>query len=184
MAEHFRKLVGTPTHAGVFILPDGNDIEYIVIDHLEEKKSEVVNGVKKGEVVGGVVKDCVVAYFKPNPYTNLGMVMNVTNADRLCKLAKKTSWQLLEIRDIPVRLTSEPSSKGDGLRISKTPPRIPAAPAPKKKPEITDANFDKAVEFLKTKSMEELRGFYEVSAEMEKRLMEKGEDLTQEGAKE
>ena len=174
MAEHFKKMVGTPTHAGVFILPDGKDIEYIVIDHLEERKQEMVMGVKK---------DCVVAYFKPNPYTDLGMIMNVTNSDRLCKLAHKTGWHLLEIRDIPVRLTSEPSSKGDGLRISKLPAKTPVvAPTPKKRPEVTEANFDKAVEFLKTKTMQELRGFYDVSPEMEKRLMEKCEDLTQEGA--
>jgi hypothetical protein len=30
--------------------------------------------------------------------------------------------------------------------------------------------------------MDALKGFYEVSEEMEKRLMQKGEDLTQEGA--
>ena len=159
--KHFKELVGNPTHAGIFILPEGSDIEYIVVDHLEEKKGELVNGVKK---------DCVVAYFKPNPYTNLGMIMNVTNADRLCKLAKKTGWQLLEIKDIPVRLTSEPSSKGDGLRISKLPAKIPTTTV-KQKPAITEENFDKAVEFLKTKTMDELRGFYEVSEEVEKRLI-------------
>ena len=172
MAEHFRKMVGTPTHAGVFILPDGEDIEYIVIDHLEKRKDEVVMGVKK---------DCVVAYFKPNPYTNLGLIMNVTNSDRLCKHAKKTGWQLLEIRDIAVRLTFEPSSKGDGLRISKLPAKQPAAPQPKAKPELTADKFDAAVAFLQKpgSTIEKLRESYSISAEMEKKLMEKCEDLTQ-----
>lgn len=163
---------GNPSHAGVFILPDGKDIEYIVIDHIEWRESEKINGTEKSVFV---------AFFKPNPYTKLPMVLNKVNKERLLKAARVGSFDLLTIKDFPVRLTYEPTNVGDGLRISKQPAKLPAAPAPKKKPDLTDENFDKAVEFLKTKSMQELKGFYDVSADMEKRLMEKCEDLTQEG---
>lgn len=168
------------THAGCEMLPGGNDIEYIVIKEIKYKAEE--------EVGGRTEKGVWVAYFAPNPYTNLPIILNATNRKRLFKLSGNENID--ELKNFPVRLTKEKCKDATdggetvGLRISKIPAKIPSAPAPKKKPEITDANFDKAVEFLKTKSMEELRGFYAVSAEMEKRLMEKGEDLTQEGGAE
>ena len=80
-----------------------------------------------------------------------------------------------ELKNYPVRLTKEKcrdvQDGGEtwGLRISKLPAKVPVTPV-KQKPSITEENFDKAVEFLKTKTMEELRGFYEVPEEMEKRL--------------
>lgn len=165
---------GNPSHAGTFILPGGNDIEYIVIDHIEYRENEKINGVEKASFI---------AIFKPNVYTKLPMVLNKVNKERLLKAARVGSFDLLSIKNFPVRLTFEPTQVGDGLRISKLPAKTPVvAPTPKKRPEVTEANFDKAVEFLKTKTMQELRGFYDVSPEMEKRLMEKCEDLTQEGA--
>jgi len=151
---------GNPSHAGVFILKNGQDIEYIVIDHVEWKEKEKINGADKSVFV---------AFFKPNPYTKLPMVLNKVNKERLLKAAKLGSFDLLTLKDFPVRLTFEPTQVGDGLRISKLPAKIPATPV-KQKPAITEENFDKAVEFLKTKTMEELRGFYEVPEEMEKRL--------------
>jgi hypothetical protein len=160
------------THCGVEILINGNDIEHIVIDHIEWRENEKINGAEKSVFV---------AIFQPNVYTKLPMVLNKVNKERLLKAAKVGSFDLLSIKNFPVRLTYESTNVGDGLRISKLPAKTPVA-APKKKPEVTDANFDKAVEFLKTKTMQELRGFYDVSPEMEKRLMEKCEDLTQEGA--
>jgi len=171
---------GKITHAGCEMLPGGNDIEYIVIKEIKYKAEE--------EVGGRTEKGVWVAYFAPNPYTNLPMILNATNRKRLFKLSGNENID--ELKNFPVRLTKEKCKDATdggetvGLRISKNPAKLPATPAQKKKPEITDANFDKAVEFLKTKSMEELRGFYEVSAEMEKRLMQKGEDLTQEGGAE
>jgi len=159
---------GSPTHAGVFILPGGKDIEYIVIDHIE---------VRTGEKVRDKVLDIMVAVFKKNPYTDMAMVLNKKNKETLLKLAKKGNWDILEIKDFPVRLTYEPTAVGDGLRISKLPPKLPAAttpatptkPAPK--PAITDENFDKAKKFLETGTMDALKGFYEVSEEMEKKLL-------------
>lgn len=154
---------GTPTHADVSILPNGNDIEYIVIDHIEARENEKINGQ---------TKNAFVAVFEKNPYTTLGMVLNKKNKEALLKLARKGEWELLTIKNIPVRLTKEDTQLGYGLRISKLPAKAPVA-APKKKPEITEVNFDKAIEFLKTKTIQELKGFYEVSEEMEKKLTEK-----------
>ena len=153
------------THAGVFILPNGKDIEHIVIDHIEWNEKEKVNGVEKPSFV---------AVFKPNQYTKLPFLLNKTNKERLLKLAKVGSFDLLSIKNFPVRLTYEPTNVGDGLRISKLPAKIPAAPAPAKKPELTEDKVASAIEFLKTKSMDELREYYTVSEEMEKRLTQDG----------
>ena len=177
--EHYKKLVGNPTHAGVFILPEGKDIEYIVVDHTEKRDGELVNGVKK---------DVVLAFFKPNPYTNLAMVLNVTNSDRLCKLAGKTPWELLDVKNVAVRLTYEPTNKGDGLRISKIPPVLTkhGASAPTtqattattqqptaKKETLTTAheNFAKSVSYLKGGgNIDELKKRFEISPAMEETL--------------
>jgi hypothetical protein len=166
---------GNPSHAGVFILPEGKDIERIVIDHIEWRENEKINGAEKSVFV---------AIFQPNIYTKLPMVLNKVNKERLLKAARVGSFDLLTIKNFPVRLTFEPTNVGDGLRISKLPAKAPvvAEPSQKKKLEVTEENFGKAVEFLKTKTMQDLRGFYDVSPEMEKRLMEKCEDLTQKSA--
>jgi hypothetical protein len=159
---------GNPTHAGVWILPEGKDIEYIVIDHIE---------VKLGERVRDKIIDTIVAVFKPNPYTTLDMVLNLENKNTLLKLAHKGNWEILTIKDFPVRLTYKPTSVGDGLRFSKLPPKLPTITTPttptnpSPKPAITDENFDKAKKFLETGTMEALKGFYEVSEEMEKKLL-------------
>jgi hypothetical protein len=168
--KHFKQLVGSPTHAGAWILPGGRDIEYIVIDRVEERKGENVNGSKK---------DVTVAVFKPNPYTTMDMILNVTNAAELCKQAKVNSWCLLDIKNQPVRLTYAETPKGDGLRISKLPAKLPTAPQPKPKPELTADKFDAAVAFLQKpgSTIEKLRESYSISAEMEKKLMEKCDGL-------
>ena len=169
--EHYKKLVGNPTHAGVFILPEGRDIDYIVIDHVEKRDGELVNGVKK---------DVVLAFFKPNQYTPLAMVLNVTNAERLCKMAGKTPWELLDVKNVAVRLTFEPTSRGDGLRISKTPPlapkQTPVSQQPQtaaKKETLTTAheNFAKSVSYLKGGgNIDELKKRFEISSAMEETL--------------
>lgn len=168
---------GKLTHCGCEVLVGGRDIEYIVISEIKFKQEE--------EVGGRTEKGVWVAYFAPNPFTNLPMILNSTNRKRLFKLSGNE--HIDELKNFPVRLTKEKCKDATdggetvGLRISKMPAKAPVV-APKKKPEVTEANFDKAVEFLKTKTMQELLGFYDVSPEMEKRLMEKCEDLTQEGA--
>jgi len=110
------KWVGNASHADVSILPNGKDIPYIVIDHIEAREGEMVNGVKKNSFV---------AIFKENPYTKLPMVLNKTNKDRLLKLARQDEWHLLSVTNFPVRLTYEPTQLGNGLRISKLPATAP-----------------------------------------------------------
>ena len=61
---------GNPTHANVSILPNGKDIEYIVIDHIEKRVNEKVNGQ---------IKNGFVAVFETNPYTTLGLWLNEIN---------------------------------------------------------------------------------------------------------
>lgn len=174
MGEHFKKIAGNPTHAGVFILPETGKIEYIVIDHIEKRSKENV---------GGKAMDCYVAVFKKNPYTDLGMVLNVTNADTVCKLAGKTPWQLLDVKNLPVSLGFAPTQRGDGLRVSKIPPKAPTVT--KVKPELTKDKIEKAVEFLLSEagSMDGLKKSFSVSSEIEKILMDRCEDLTKKDAK-
>ena len=64
---------GNPSHAGIWILPEGNDIEHIVIDHIEYRTNEKINGVER---------DAFIAIFKKNPYTELPMVLNKLNKVR------------------------------------------------------------------------------------------------------
>lgn len=159
---------GNPSHAGVFILPDGKDIERIVIDHIEWRENEKINGAEKSVFV---------AIFQPNVYTKLPMVLNKVNKERLLKAAKVGSFDLLSIKNFPVRLTYESTNVGDGLRISKLPARQPAAQQPKAKPEIPATAVDKAAEFLLTGTVEKLRESYTISDEMEKLLLEKRDGL-------
>lgn len=129
---------GNASHADVSILPDGKDIPFIVIDHIEAREGEMINGVKKNSFV---------AIFKENSYTKLPMVLNKTNKDRLLKLAHQDEWHLLSVKNFPVRLTYEPTQLGNGLRISKLPatePKVvtPPPPPPPQKPNLTAEHPD------------------------------------------
>lgn len=154
---------GNPSHADISILPNGRDIEYIVINHIEAREDEKVNGV---------VKNVFVAVFDPNPYTKLPMVLNKKNKERILKMAHKGEFHLLTIQNLPVRLTFEETNIGSGLRISTLPPTMPKVVAPVK-PAIPEEKFNDTVNFLKTKSMDELKAIFTVAPDMEKRLIEK-----------
>ena len=181
MAKKHYTAGGNPSHAGVFILPDGKNID-MVIDHIEWREKEVINGREDSKFI---------AIFKKNPYTDLPMVLNKVNKERILKLANKGSWDILDIKDLPITLTWEPTKVGDGLRISKTPPRYtpptattatskPATSKPAtttaeaaKKPSLTTAheNFSKCVAHLKNGGkVADLREKYEISATMEETL--------------
>lgn len=170
---HYRQ-GGKLTHCGTEMLPLGNDIPFIVIKEIKFKEEEEVSGRKE--------KGVWVAYFAPNPYTSLPMILNATNRKRLFKLSGNENID--ELKNFPVQLTKEKCKDATdggetiGLRISKLPAKAPVA-APKKKPQVLDADFDKTVVYLKTHTMEELKAVADVSEEMEKRLMEKCENLTQ-----
>jgi hypothetical protein len=153
---------GNPSHCGVFILPNGKDIEYIVIDHIEWREKEVVNGIEKAVFV---------ALFKENPYTKLPMVLNRVNKERLIKLAGIGGFDLLSIKDMPVRLTYEPTRIGDGLRISKLPATQPMAE--KKKKKFSDADMPAAIKFLKSGTIEQLEEYYDIPNDIREALINK-----------
>ena len=125
---HYRK-GGKLTHAGVECLPDGKDIERIIIARIEYKESEMINGRTETGVW--------VAHFAPNPYTNLPMILNATNRKRLVKQFPECDGYPARLENVPVRLTREKTRDvqdgGEtwGLRISKLPASNEVAPQKK-----------------------------------------------------
>lgn len=125
---HFRT-GGNITHAGIEVLPAGKDIEYIVIESIEFKESEQINGRKQAGVWIG--------HFAPNPYTSLPWVINSTNRRRLAKLFPECEGYLARLHNVAIRLTKEktrdPQEGGEcwGLRVSLIPAKQPEAPAKK-----------------------------------------------------
>lgn len=118
---HYR-VGGKLTHCGVECLPQGKDIERIIIARIEYKESEMINGRTE--------KGVWVAHFAQNPYTSLPLILNATNRKRLVKLYPECDGYLARLENVAVRLTREKTRDvqdgGEtwGLRISK----IPAAP--------------------------------------------------------
>ena len=149
---------GKLTHAGCEMLPEGKDIEYIIIERIEFKDSENV---------GGRIEEGIwVAYFAPNSYTKLPMVLNATNRKRIAKLYPEVKGHINLLRNIPVRLTQEKTKDirdgGEtyGLRISKVPAKAP------KKPTLTSTSskWNDCVEWVKQgNTAESLRQWYEIS---------------------
>lgn len=125
---HFRT-GGNITHAGIEVLPSGKDIEYIVIERIEFKESEQINGRKQAGVWIG--------HFAPNPYTSLPWVINSTNRRRLAKLFPECDGYLARLHNVAIRLTKEktrdPIDGGDcwGLRVSLIPAKKPESPTKK-----------------------------------------------------
>lgn len=125
---HFRT-GGNITHAGIEVLPAGKDIEYIVLESIEFKESEQINGRKQAGVWIG--------HFAKNPYTSLPWVINSTNRRRLAKLFPECEGYLARLHNVAIRLTKEktrdPQEGGEcwGLRVSLIPAKQPAAPAKK-----------------------------------------------------
>lgn len=134
---------GRLTHCGVECLPNGEDIERIVIERIEYKDKESING----RVEEGVW----VAYFAPNPYTSLPFILNATNRKRLVKQFPECDGYPARLKNIAVRLTKErcrdvqDGGETWGLRISKLP-----ATAERKKV-ITEDKIDAVVAWAKEK---------------------------------
>ena len=126
---HYRK-GGKLTHCGVECLPDGKDIERIIIARIEYKESEMINGRTENGVW--------VAHFAPNPYTDLPFILNATNRKRLVKQFPECDGYPARLENVAVRLTREKTRDvqdgGEtwGLRISKIPASPEAAPAKRK----------------------------------------------------
>lgn len=144
---HYRK-GGKLTHCGVECLPEGKDIERIIIARIEYKESEMINGRTETGVW--------VAYFAPNPYTNLPMLLNATNRKRLVKQFPDCDGYPARLENVAVRLTKEKTRDvqdgGEtwGLRISKLPAAPEsAAPAPAKKKVITEDKIDTVVKWAR-----------------------------------
>lgn len=117
---------GKLTHAGCEMLPNGKDIEYIIIDRIEFKDSENIGGRTEQGIW--------VAHFAPNKFTKLPMVLNATNRKRIAKLFPEVEGHINLLRNIPVRLTKEKTrdiqdgGETYGLRISKIPAKVPQKP--------------------------------------------------------
>lgn len=116
---HYR-VGGKLTHCGVECLPNGNDIPFIVIERIEYKEREMINGRQEEGVW--------VAHFAPNPYTKLPFILNSTNRKRLVKRYPECEGYLARLSNVAVRLTKEKcrdvQDGGEtwGLRISKLAP--------------------------------------------------------------
>lgn len=143
---HYR-VGGKLTHAGVEMLPEGKDIPRIIIERIEYKESEMINGRSEFGVW--------VAHFAQNPYTSLPFILNATNRKRLIKQFPECDGYPARLKNIPVRLTKEKcrdvQDGGEtwGLRISKTPAEQESAPAAQSKKVITEDKIDVVVKWAK-----------------------------------
>lgn len=165
---HWR-IGGKLSHAGCEMLPQGKDIEYIVIERIEYKEQEKVNGRMENGVW--------VAYFAPNQYTTLPMILNSTNRRRIAKRFPECNDYIDTLKNIAVRLTKEKTrdahdGSGEiwGLRISKSAPTLPQAP---KKEVLTaqHAKWPNCVEWIAGgNEIASLRARYDISKEVEEQL--------------
>lgn len=143
---HYR-VGGKLTHCGVECLPQGQDIPRIVIERIEYKDKESING----RVEEGVW----IAHFAPNPYTKLPLILNATNRKRLIKQFPDCDGYPARLKNIAVRLTKERcrdvADGGEtwGLRISKLPAAPEAAPQPAQKKAIQEDQVQTIVEWAK-----------------------------------
>lgn len=163
---------GKLTHCGceIFQKTGGKDIECIVISRIEYHEEGVNIGGRKESNVWE-------AYFAPNPYTDLPMVLNATNRKRIAKLFGTRYINLL--KNIPVRLTHEKTrdvqdgGTTEGLRISLIKAKMPEPPL-KKKPVLTPDSdkWEGAVKWLKDgHTPEELLEHYDANEETIKALI-------------
>ena len=143
---HYR-VGGRLTHCGVECLPQGQDIPRIVIERIEYKDKETING----RVEEGVW----IAHFAPNPYTKLPLILNATNRKRLIKQFPDCDGYPARLKNIAVRLTKErcrdvqDGGETWGLRISKLPAAPEAAPKPAQKKAIQEDQVQTIVEWAK-----------------------------------
>lgn len=160
---------GKIEYCGVEILPNGKDIESIIIDQITYHDRLKVQGSEKDGVW--------TCHFTPNPYTKLPMLLNSTNRKRLSKQAKTP--YLEKIKNFAVRLTQEETRDVQdggltmGLRISKIPAKQqPLASAPKEVLTKDHENWQKCVDYMKSgKPLKDLSKKYIISTQVEKELL-------------
>jgi hypothetical protein len=168
---------GRLTHCGVECLPNGADIERIVIERIEYKDKESING----RVEEGVW----IAYFAPNPYTNLPFILNATNRKRLVKQFPECDGYPARLKNVAVRLTKErcrdvqDGGETWGLRISKLPASDAVAPAPAPKKEVTEDKVQVVVDWARknNKTIDDIKAMYDMSADVEKKIVDALDDL-------
>lgn len=161
---HYRK-GGKLTHCGVECLPNGRDIERIIIARIEYKESEMINGRTENGVW--------VAHFAPNPYTSLPMLLNATNRKRLVKQFPECDGYPARLENIPVRLTKEKTRDvqdgGEtwGLRISKIPASPEAAPQQAQRKVITEDKIQVTVDWAKKngKTLDDIAAMYDFESD-------------------
>lgn len=165
---------GRLTHAGVECLPNGADISRIIIESIEFKDREMINGRSEEGVW--------VAHFAPNPYTKLPLILNSTNRKRIVKLYPECDGYLARLHNIAVRLTKEKcrdvQDGGEtwGLRISKQP--ADAETAPQLKP-LTEDKIPAAVKWMQEngKGIEDVKKIYLLAPDIEEKLIAALDDL-------
>jgi hypothetical protein len=117
--RHYR-MGGKLSHHGTEVLPGGRDIE-IFISHIVWHDELSVGGQNQ--------KGMWEAYFCPNPYTKLPIILNATNRKRLFRLSGTPYLETL--KDFPIRLTQEKArdvrdgGETMGIRISMIKPKNP-----------------------------------------------------------
>ena len=163
---------GKLTHCGVECLPNGADIERIVIERIEYKDSESING----RIEQGVW----IAHFAPNPYTNLPFILNATNRKRLVKQFPECDGYPARLKNVAVRLTKERTRDvqdgGEtwGLRISKNPAaEAPAPPQPQAKKVITEDKVQTVVDWAKknSKTIDDIAAMYDFESDTVKQAI-------------
>lgn len=150
---------GKITHAGCEILDGGKDTTF-VIDHIEFKDQETINGRTESGVW--------LMHFAKNPYTNLPVILNSTNKKRLVKLFPECEGYLARIKNKPVTMTKEltrdPNGGGQvyGLRVSPVPAKMPA---PAEKIKCGEDLIDTVVAWAKEngKTIDELVEIYDMT---------------------
>lgn len=116
---HYRA-ASKATHSGVEVLRGEREIPRIIIERIEYVEDITINGRTE--------KCAFVAHFQPgNGFAELPMIINQTNARRLTKLYPECQGYLARLKNVAVRLTSEPCKDPNGggqtvgLRFSQLP---------------------------------------------------------------
>lgn len=174
---HYRA-ASKATHSGVEVLRGEREIPRVVIDHIEY--------VENVEINGRTEKCAFIAYFqKGNGFAELPMVINQTNARRLTKLYPDCGGYLARLKNVAVRLTSEPcrDPNGGGQTVGLRFSQLPAVSESemqkwmvehgyvKALPKLPDDKIESCRKWLSEgHTIEELKGLYTVSDEQIKLL--------------
>lgn len=181
---HYRA-ASKATHSGVEVLKGEREIPRIIIERIEYVENISINGRTE--------KCAFVAYFQPgNGFANLPMIINQTNARRLTKLYPDCQGYLARLKNIAVRLTSEPCKDPNGggttvgLRIGQIPPASEqemrkwmiehgyAQPVQLQKKDITADKVAVTVEWAKKngKTIDDIAKMYNMSEDIRKQISE------------